>query len=120
MKKKVLSPEKAKIISSLLVSMIFLFIVLSMTRLYTNSMIEEAQSDYFNTIKTTMDGFEKVVSLQLNSYRNFLDAYYKDILLTIPDYDINSISKTLVEYSETKHPDFLMIGWLFQEFGSNL
>ena len=107
MKKKVLSPEKAKTISSLLVSMIFLFIVLSMTRLYTNSMIEKAQSDYFNTIKTTMDGFEKVVSLQLNSYRNFLDAYYKDILLTIPDYDINSISKTLVEYSETKHPDFL-------------
>ena len=84
MKKKVLSPEKAKIISSLLVSMIFLFIVLSMTRLYTNRMIEKAQSDYFNTIKTTMDGFEKVVSLQLNSYRNFLDAYYKDILLTIP------------------------------------
>jgi EAL domain-containing protein (putative c-di-GMP-specific phosphodiesterase class I)/GGDEF domain-containing protein len=115
MKKKVLSPEKAKIISTLLVSIIFLFIVLSMTRLYTNRMIEKAKEDYFESVNTTLDAFERIVSLQLNSYKSILNAYYRDILINTPDYDLKTITKNLEEYNESKSSDILDFYFLTPE-----
>ncbi len=106
MKKKNISPEKAKLISTLLVSFTFMTIVLSMTGLYTKRMLDNAKSDYFESLNTTLNGFEKIVSLQLNAYKNFLHAYEIDIERSVPDYDELKIYQLLQQYNDTKHPDF--------------
>ena len=107
MKKKNITPEKAKLISTLFVSIIFMSFVLFISSIYTQRMLDKAKEDYFNSIRTTLDGFSRIVSIQLNSYKNYLDAYYKDLIRSVPDYDINSIINLLGEYEGTKHPDFL-------------
>ena len=107
MKIKDISPEKAKLISTLLVSIIFMSIVLSISSLYTKRMLDNAKEDYFESIKTTLDGFERIVSLQLNSYINYLNAYCLNIDQSIENHELTDICNSLKKFEYTKHPDFL-------------
>ena len=107
MKKKNISPEKAKLISTLLVSFTFMAIVLTISSLYTRRMLDNAKADYFATIETTLEGFEKIVSLQLHEYKNYLRAYQIDIERSVKNYDPQKIFEFLKSYNDTRHPDFL-------------
>ncbi len=107
MKKKNISPEKAKFISTLLVSFTFMAIVLTISSLYTRRMLDNAKADYFATIETTLEGFEKIVSLQLHEYKNYLRAYQIDIERSVKNYDPQKIFEFLKSYNDTRHPDFL-------------
>ena len=106
MKKANISPEKAKLISTLLVSIFFLCIVLSITNIYTKKMLDNAKEDYFESIETSLDGFETIVRLQLNEYKNYLRAYQIDINRQIDKYDPIKVFEFLKSYNDTRHPDF--------------
>ena len=106
MRKISVTPERAKLISTLLLSITFLIIILSISKVRTKQLLNNARDDYFSSLRTTLDGFERIVSTQLNSYMNYLNAYYLDVNRSVPDADTNQIFKLLQEYDSTKHPDF--------------
>ncbi len=115
MKKHNISPEKAKLISTLLVSIIFMAIVLSISNLYTKRLLNNAKDEYFENIQIMMDGFERIISLQLNAYTNYLNAYYMDINIQLrnnPEDPTQKITQLLTRYNYTKHPDFLDLYYL--------
>lgn len=76
--KKSISPEKAKIISTLLVASVFMLIVLTLSSLFTNHFLKKAESQYFESLEKTIEGYQEIVSLQLASYRSSLHAFYAD------------------------------------------
>ncbi len=110
MKKHNISPERAKLISTLFVSIIFMTIVLSLSRVYTRRSLNNAKEDYFETIRTTLDGFSRITSLQLNSYVNYLNAYYIELSKYLQDDNSDPtqiIPDFLIKFNYTKHPDFM-------------
>ena len=90
-------------------------IVLSISSMYTKRMLNEAKEDYFNSVKTTLDGFERIVSLQLNAYTNYLNAYYIDLDKMVPNHEPETIFEFLQKYNHTKHPDFQNFYYLTPE-----
>ena len=104
MKKNNISPEKAKLISTLLVSLIFLTIVLSLSSMYTKKLLKDAENDYFNSLQSTLDGFTRIVSLQLNGYIFSLQTFYEDKIFD--DCDTEEIFKFIQYYDYKKHEDF--------------
>lgn len=110
MKKINISPEKAKLISTLLLSIVFMSIVLSLSSIYTKKMLKDAEDDYFNSIHTTLDGFARIISLQLNNYKYALNSFYIDEVLE--DRDINKIITFIRHYDYKKHEDFRDIYFL--------
>ena len=104
MAKKDISPEKAKFISTLLISIIFMTIILSLSRMYTKKMLKEAEEDYFNSINTMMDGFTRIVSIQLHGYIFSLQTFYNDKVFD--NCDTNEIVNFIKYYDYKKHEDF--------------
>ena len=104
MKRKNITPEKAKIISTILVSIFFMSIVLSLSSMYTKKMLKDAEDEYLNSIHTTLDGFSRIISVQLNSYKYALDSYYVDEI--IYQHDVKKIVDFLCHYDYKKHKDF--------------
>ena len=104
MKRKNITPEKAKVISTLLVSIVFMTIVLSVSRMYTKKMLKDAEEEYFNSIHTTLEGFSKIVTVQLNNYKYALECFYVDEVME--GYDINKIINFIIHYNYKKHNDF--------------
>ncbi|MCR4953568.1 MAG: GGDEF domain-containing protein [Treponema sp.] len=110
MKKKKISPEKAKIISTFLVSIIFMAIVLSISNAYTKRMLKNAEDEYFNSIHTTLDGFSRIISIQLNNYKNALYSFYIDEVFE--DRDVKKIYEFIRHYDYKKHEDFMDLYFL--------
>ena len=40
--------------------------------------LKEAEAQYFESLEKTIEGYQKIVSLQLESYRSSLHAFYVD------------------------------------------
>ncbi len=104
MKRKNITPEKAKVISTLLVSIVFMIIMLSLSRMYTKRMLKNAEDEYFESIHTTLEGFTKIITVQLNNYKYALECFYVDEVME--GYDINNIINFLIHYNYKKHKDF--------------
>ena len=102
--KRNITPEKAKVISTLLVSIVFMTIVLSLSSMYTKKMLQDAEEEYFSSIHTTLEGFTRIISVQLNTYKYALDSYYVDEI--IYKHDINEIVNFICHYDYKKHKDF--------------
>ena len=97
MKKNNISPEKAKLISTLLVSVVFMTIVLSLSGMYTKKMLKNAEEEYFDSIHTTLDSYRKIISLQLNDYIHSMQIVYSDRIFDEPD--IQKIFQFINEYA---------------------
>lgn len=113
MTKKDISPEKAKFISTLLISIIFMTIILSLSRMYTKKLLKEAEEDYFNSINTMMDGFTRIVSIQLHGYIFSLQTFYDDKVFD--KCDTNEIVNFIKHYDYKKHEDFEDIYYIIQD-----
>ena len=105
MKKKNISPEKAKLVSTLLVSIIFMTIVLSISRMYTKKMLQDAEDEYFYSLHTTLEGFTKIISLQLYDYIHSMQTFYIDKVFD--DAITEEIVKFIKHYNYKIHEDFL-------------
>ena len=112
MKKKIISPETAKIISTLFVSLIFMTIVLSLSRIYTKKMLKDAENKYFESIQTTLDGYTKIVSLQLADYIHSMQIFY-DRISDTPDTDI--IVGFIEKYDYLIPEDFLEMYYILPD-----
>ncbi len=110
MKKKNISPEKAKFISTLLVSLIFLVIVLSLSRMYTKKQLKEAENEYFYGLHTSLDGITRIINIQLDSYIKNLKTFFIDEI--IEDCNTEEIFKYLQRNHYKKHEDFLDLYYL--------
>lgn len=113
MKKNNISPEKAKLISTLLVSIVFMTIVLSLSGIYTSRMLKNAEEEYFNSIHTTIEGFSRIISLQLNSYKYSLDSFYVDEIME--HHDPKEIIAFICHYDYKKHKDFRDLYFLYPD-----
>ena len=110
MKKGNITPEKAKVISTLLVSIVFMSIILSLSRMYTKKMLKDAEDEYFNSIHTTLDGFSRIISVQLNNYKYALNSFYIDEIIN--KGSIEEIVDFIHHYNYKKHDDFCDIYFL--------
>ncbi len=107
MKKKAVSPETVKTLSTLSIALIFMIIVLSLFGLYTKRMLKNVEKEYFDTINMTLDGYAKIVSTQLQSYRNSLHSFYVHHIFDSEDENV--IANFLIKYEYKKNPDFTEI-----------
>ena len=108
--KKNISPEHAKLISTLLVSIIFMAAVLTISNMYTKKMLRDAESDYFNSLHSTLDGFTRMVSIQLNGYIFSLQTFYNDHVFNKCNTD--EIFEFIKHYDYKKHEDFLNLYYI--------
>lgn len=110
MRKKSVSPETIKTISTLFVAIIFMIIVLPLSSIYTKHMLKNAENKYFDNMETILDGYSSIVTLQLQNYKNSLDAFYvKHIFET---EDENEITNFLVTYKYKMNKEFTFIYFL--------
>ena len=110
MRKKSVSPETIKTISTLFVAIIFMLIVLPLSSIYTKHMLKNAENKYFDNMETILDGYSSIVTLQLQNYKNSLDAFYvKHIFET---EDENEITNFLVTYKYKMNKEFTFIYFL--------
>lgn len=110
MRKKSVSPETIKTISTLFVAVIFMIIVLPLSSIYTKHMLKNAENKYFDNMETILDGYSSIVTLQLQNYKNSLDAFYvKHIFET---EDENEITNFLVTYKYKMNKEFTFIYFL--------
>ena len=105
MKKLVISPEKAKLISTLLVSIVFMTIVFSLSSMYTSRMLKNAEEEYFESIHTTLESYSKIISLQLNDYIHSMQVFYADRIFDNPEPE--KIYQFITEY-DYKIPEDLL------------
>ena len=104
MKRKSISPEKAKFISSLLVTITFMVIALIASGLYTKRMLERARNQYFESLTTSTQGFAKIISTQLTDYKDILSTFYLDYVFS--SEDTKQIFDFLKKYHYKKLNDF--------------
>ncbi len=105
MAKKSITPEKAKLISTLLISIVFMTIILSFSNVYTKRMLKDAEEEYLNSIHTTIEGYTKIISLQLKDYIHSMQVFYMDKIFDDPDVD--TIVEFINEYNYKIPEDFL-------------
>ncbi len=110
MKKKNISPEKAKLISTFLISIIFMAIVLSISRMHTQKLLKDAEQEYFSNLNTSLDGFTKIINIQLDNYINNLKTFYIDEVFS--SCNTEEIVKFLKKNNYKKHEDFIDIYYL--------
>ena len=113
MKKKNISPEKAKLISTLLVSLVFMTIILSLSNVYTQKMLKDAEEEYFSSIHTTLEGYTKIISLQLKDYIHSLQVFYIDT--TFDDPTPENISRFMNKYDYKIPRDFLELYYVLPD-----
>ena len=113
MKKKNITPEKAKVISTLLVSIVFMTIVLSLSSVYTSRMLKDAENEYFDSIDTTLDSYTKIISLKLNDYIHSLQVFYTDKIFDNPDSQ--KIFQFINEYAYKMPEDFFELYYVLPD-----
>lgn len=113
MAKKNITPEKAKFISTLLVSLVFMTIVLSLSSIYTSRMLKNAEEEYFSSVHTTLNSYTKIISLKLNDYINSMKVFYND--KTFDDPDTEKIYNFLTEYSYKIPEDFFELYYVLPD-----
>lgn len=113
--KQSISPEKAKLFSTLLVASLFMITVLTLSSLFTSHSLKRAEQQYFESLEKTIEGYQKIVSLQLTSYRNALHAFYVDEYFYNDDKE--KIKEFFKKYSYKMDESF--IGMYFMDLEGN-
>ena len=67
-------------------------------------MLQDAEEEYFNSIHTTLEGFTRIISVQLNNYKYALDSFYVDEI--VYKHDADEIINFICHYDYKKHKDF--------------
>ncbi len=78
---KQFSPDKARFLSSLAVSIIVMSVVFVLTNSILNKSIKTAQEEYINRCSTTLDGYSNAVYFYLKNYKTSLESIYDENLL---------------------------------------
>ncbi len=104
MRKGTISPEAVKILSTLIVAIIFMIIVLSFSNFYTKSLLKKAENEYFDSIEAILDGYSSIVSIQLQNYKESLQAFNISEYFDTEDDQI--IANFLFRYGYKKNQDF--------------
>ena len=113
MKKKNITPEKAKLISTFLVSIVFMTIVLSLSSIFTSRMLKNAEEEYFSSVRTTLNSYTKIISLQLNDYIHSMQLFYTDKIFDEPDKE--KIFKFINEYAYKMPEDFFELYYVLPD-----
>ena len=104
MKKRTFSPETVKTVSTLSVALSFMFIVLYISNMYTKSMLKKAEDEYFNNMDAILNGYATIVNVQLQNYKESLDAFHISEYFDTEDEYI--IADFLKKYGYKKNRDF--------------
>ena len=107
MRKRTVSPETIKTISTLSVAIIFMLIVLPLSSIYTKHMLKNAENEYFNNIEAILEGYSSIVSLQLQNYAESIDAFNIPGILETGDEKV--ISDFLITFKYKMNRDFTNI-----------
>ena len=110
MRKGTISPEAVKILSTLTVAIIFMIIVLSFSNFYTKSLLKKAENEYFDSIEAILDGYSSIVSIQLQNYKESLQAFNISEYFDTEDDQI--IANFLFRYGYKKNQDFNSIYYI--------
>ena len=78
---KQFSPDKARFLSSLAVSIIVMSVVFVLTNSILNKSIKTAKEEYINRCSTTLDGYSNAVYFYLKNYKTSLESIYDENLL---------------------------------------
>ena len=85
-------------------------IVLSISGMYTKRMLKDAETDYFNSLHSTLDGFTRIVSIQLNGYIFSLQTFFNDHVFI--ECNTEEIFEFIKKYDYKKHEDFLNVYYI--------
>ena len=113
MKKRNITPEKAKLISTLLLSLVFMTIVLSLSSIYTSRMLKDAEEEYFDSVHTSLDSYSKIISLQLNDYIHSMQVFYEDKIFDDPEPE--KIYQFITEYNYKIPDDFFELYYVIPD-----
>ena len=111
--KKNITPEKAKLISTLLVSIVFMTIVLSLSSIYTSRMLKDAEEEYFESVHTSLESYSKIISLQLNDYIHSMQTFYEDKIFDNPEPE--KIYEFITEYNYKIPDDFFELYYVIPD-----
>ena len=89
--------------------------VLTLSSLFTSHSLKRAEHQYFESLEKTIEGYQKIVSLQLTSYRNALHAFYVDEYFYNDDKE--KIKEFFKKYSYKMDESF--IGMYFMDLEGN-
>ncbi len=85
-------------------------IVLSISGMYTKRMLKDAETDYFNSLHSTLDGFTRIVSIQLNGYIYSLQTFFNDHVFI--ECNTEEIFEFMKKNDYKKHEDFLNLYYI--------
>lgn len=101
---KQFSPDKARFLSSLAVSIIVMSVVFVLTNSILNKSIKTAKEEYINRCSTTLDGYSNAVYFYLKNYKTSLESIYDENLLKTDNE--TEIRKWVKQNRPLLHDDF--------------
>ena len=78
--------------------------------MYTKNMLKNAEKEYFDSLRTTLDGFTRIVRIQLNGYIFSIQTFYTDKVFE--ECNTEDIHEFIKHYDYKKHEDFLHMYYL--------
>lgn len=113
MKKNSINPNKAKLISSLLIAILFTTLIISLCSAILRSTLEQSHEQYLESCSHVADGYAQTVNTYLDNYVKILGCYY------IPDqYEEKTpqeIQETLIDLKDFNAkiaPDFFDVSYV--------
>ncbi len=99
-----ISPNKAKFISTFIVSTIVLIIVFVLTGIIMDRALKTEKSRYIESCNNVLDGYSAVVHVFLENYHSSLSTIYNESIFE--GEDKKSIHDWLIKNKHFFHPDF--------------
>ena len=84
-----------------------------MSSMFTKKMLKDAEEDYFATLHSTLDGFTRMVSIQLNGYIFSLQTFYQDKIFE--ECKTDEIFDFIKKYDYKKHEDFVNMYYIIPD-----
>ena len=76
-------------------------------------MLKNAEEEYFSSVRTTLNSYTKIISLQLNDYIHSMQLFYTDKIFDEPDKE--KIFKFINEYAYKMPEDFFELYYVLPD-----
>jgi EAL domain-containing protein (putative c-di-GMP-specific phosphodiesterase class I)/GGDEF domain-containing protein len=104
------NPDKVNLILSVIVSLIFTLIVVSVSSHVSTKLIEQSKAEFDNYCEDMSSGYAQSVTLKIESYFSVLNTFIKT------NYALNhtdqEVQKFLNESKDLNHPDFMNVSFV--------
>lgn len=113
-KKRLINPEKAKIVSTLIILILVIFVVMFLSTVLINSIKKQTEKLYVSDMQTIVEGYGKIISARAELYTTSIKSLYEEeFFVTATDKQIyNYLEKT----KDQVHPDFYRYFYVNRNF----